>query len=386
MLVNAEDVHRKKSKGCLIFLIIIAIILLGIVALSIRYEKTLGDILGFVTKQNAQTINGKINLANNVSVNGAIYFVKNKNLWKISGSNITQVTTSGKIDEATVSPDGTTVIYSTLDNNFANMYEMNTTTGTITALDTQLNGNANIYNYLWYVDGAISSNDKEIALLSDKAKFATGVSDLSVYSMNLATPKVMKQITQGNPYTGGDQDPVFYPLNDNYLVYNKYVYYTDTQPQPYSELHVMDIAHQQSYLISDAGAGTLQPSFSSDGKYLVFAKRDTNDSVANQNTSIYIMPFNIAKFQGTTPQQAFAADYAQKVLVHQGLDSMPVFSPNNNQIAFIEEDNGTFDLYRINISLTNSKTGALQIKTSDLVPITQESEITSTSRISWIGS
>lgn len=378
-----EQYREKKVRpGCLFACIGIAVIFILVAGVGIiKFHTEIGSIVSFFKKPSTTIQTGKVTLAPSFSLNGSLYFVEDNNLWNISGSNITQVTTRHTINQISVTQDGKFAVYSTIGYNSSDLYLLNLTSRQTKKL-TNNSSSSILYNNLWNVDPTFTPDGNTIAYLSDRGKFASGVSDLGVYQMNLATLAPV-DLTQGNPYTGGDQDPTYYPLDSTYILYDKYIY-LENQPQPFSKLFLLNTQTRVSYAITPDLSGDFEPAFSDDGKYIVFAQRDYSANQATENVDLYMMPFNLSNVASTDPSEAFLADYQQKVLIHTGLDAMPVFSPDNSQVAFMTESDNNFDLAAITIQYKTAADGTVTIIPGKVRMITTNSDISTTSRLTWI--
>lgn len=375
---NQQVVSRKSKKGCCISIVVLILVIALGVGAFLKFGKSFETIISFITKHDITTKN--ITLQNPLNIAGSIYFVKDRDLWKISDSHITQVTHLGTVDEAQVSSDGMKVVYTQLFDNYSELYLLDLTTYSNTKL---LSGKSrsDLYSNLWYVDPTLSPDGTGIAMLSDKEKFYTGVDDLSVYTMDLKTSQVT-DLTQGLPYTGGDQDPAYYPLDSHYLVYNKYVY-TNGQAQPFSQLYLYNTNTKTGTPITPDFSGTLEPIFSPDGTYLAFTQRENSITQPGKYVDLYIMPFHITNLTATDAKQAFLNDYNAATLFYKGLTAMPVFSPDGKSIAFLYQENDNFNLATLNIATASNKTGEAVIQPTGFSAITTNSGITATSRLSW---
>lgn len=378
--IRGEEPKAKKRYGCLIFFFLAIILLAALVCFSFFYKDTISKIVFLFTKPSVNINSSKV-IANNFSISGSIYFIKNKNIWVANGNSVRQLTSSQGIDQISVSKDGKIIIFSRIDTNYSNIYSLNTQSEITTQL-TRTKLYPNLYNSVWNLDPILSSQQDKFAFLSDKSKFTQGNSDPSIFEMNLHTLQTT-QISHSYSYTGGDQDPVYYPLDENYILYTKYTYLQGNQ-QPFSKLYLMDIRNKQSFTLSPDEAGILSPSFSHDGKYILFLKRDTTDIALNKNNSIYIMPFQLENILQSIPDAAFLKDFSFKEFIKSGINAMPVFSPDDKNIAYFTESNNDFNLATENISISMNDIGKLNIKTSNEQFITQNSSLTTISRMSWI--
>lgn len=359
-----KRIKNRQPNKKLIIILISAII----IVLLILLFKFLNINIFNHPQDNTQTQN-KYNISNN------IYFVKANSLWKITGTNIKQVTSGKNIYQASVSPDGANLVYSNKDGNESDLYLLNLNKNVERKLTN--NKSNKLYDNLWAFDPIFSPDGSNLLYITDKSKYKSGIDDLSIYGYSLNTNQTI-QYTQGNNYTGGDQDPSYYPLDENYFIYNKYIY-DSTLPQPYTQLFMLNTKTKQSYSITPDNSGVIQATFSPDGKYIAYIKRDDPDG---KYLNLYIMPFNLNNTD-SIDNSGFINDYNNSILINKGLNAMPSFSPDGKSLAFANSINGNFELAVSELTFNKDKKGNITISPSDLHYLTNDFDVSAISRISW---
>ncbi len=316
------------------------------------------------------------------SINGSIYILNNGDIYKISGDQTKEITSVGDIYQSFVYSSSQAIIVKKYTN-YSDLFSLNLNTGS----ETQITNNSSSVfdNNLWAFDPYEYNNN--ILYLSDAGKFINGVFDLGVYKIpsNNTYKSIGTKISNPNPYTGGDQDPIYYPDGTNrYILYCRYTYLNNT-PQPLSHLVLYDSLTGNTVSITPEGSGILNPSFSPDGKYIIFAERDTN-SISNSTTSIYIMPFNINNLNDSNYEAEFTSEFNNKILVDKNaVDAMPIFSPDESEVAWIKADqNGYFNIAIANFRISVDNNGNPIPVISGTRFITNLSNLSSISRITWI--
>lgn len=296
------------------------------------------------------------------SVHGRILYVRDHELWLREGSNDRQFTRSGGLAmQPAWSPDGSEIAYVLRRKNSSDLAVMNAD-GTGTRLLTN-DESSIVDNNLWAFNPAWSQDGKQLAYLTDRGRGSSGVIDLAVWSMTLAS-RQSRQLRDPSPYSGGDADPVWRPGHPNELVYTHYAY-TDNGVAPYSQLILINVSTQQAVALTPASENAFQPAWSPSGDVLAYARRsaDHDDLAAIQVPD--------------WPDQDLTA--AGTLLV-SGMVAQPVWSPDGSQILYVgEAGDAGFDLWTVDVATSPSL--AAKGKPTQ---ITSSQRIEATSRPSWI--
>lgn len=134
----------------------------------------------------------------------------------------------------------------------------------------------NFDKMIWVADPSISPDQKTLAFVSDKDRYTTGQVDNGIYLLDRSSGK-MSQLSQPTFLTGGFANPMFNPQDANQLLVTNYQY-NHTTFAPYSMLQLFDLKKQTSVDLTTELQNAYQPSFSSDGKQLLFLSRDTESN------------------------------------------------------------------------------------------------------------
>ena len=355
--------------------VILILILVFIGYIYLRYHKIINEILN--PKSISSTQSNKVNLTYRVP--GNMYFVKSGNLWKISGNNIKQITKTGYVSDIAISPDQQSVYFSKFGQNSSNLYKMNINGSNIekiTNYPAPEYVNGAWWNGIYSVSPAFSPNGQNLVYSTNLEQVFTldPVASLGLYEIN--NNQVYNgyygqtQLTQPNPYTGGDTDPTW--PNQNFILYTHYVYLTNIA-QPDSQIMLYYIPNGQSYPVTPLSSEAMQPALSSQEKYLAFIRRQ-----GENNANLYVMKFDLGAILSDTNQ--YNDIYNNTLdLVKKGIEAQPAWSPYGPNLAFLNLSQNSFD-----IVVTGIKTNKMgKINTGSIVNITKQSNIDSTSKFYW---
>lgn len=356
---------RQPKTGLFIFLVIFV---LFVIAGALAYKKFGQFING---TQNSQYSKTRVNLTEQYSVPGHIYFVKDKNLWVANDGQVTQVTRTNDLTMPALSPDASHIIYPQMELNYSNLLYTNGKGDYISTIKN------NKRYFEWNVDPVYSPDGSKIAYLSDQAKNTTGVYDLGVWIYNLTTDR-NAQLATANPYTGGDADISWPSADPDYVMYTQYTYFTN-DPVIHPHIVISNIQTGASYDVTPQDSNTFEGSVSPDGKWLSYIKRE------NGEDNLYIMPFNTDTIT-TTPLSQDNPDYAKSTLLISGTNAQPVFAPQsldtngNYLLAYVTQSGDSFELATAQLN-NNAKKQTLTL--GKTYQITQQSQLDTTSHLYW---
>ncbi|MHB8443195.1 MAG: TolB family protein [Patescibacteria group bacterium] len=376
--INKKHIFKIKY----IFLILVVVIF---VYLVIRYFSLLSAILN---PKSLQSYNTKtVNLTNAYNLKGRLYFVKNNNLWEITGKKVKQVTYTNDVSDIAISKNGQKVAYIHFHTNFSNLYQMNINGTGITRVVNWRDPNIN--NELWSATPTYSPNGQYIAYLTNLEKIFTGVDIAGMGIFQISANKTYQSpdqqisgpnyygetdLVNPNPFTGGDAG-VTWP-NSNFILYTSYIYWTANLAQPDSQIMLYDFQTGQSYPVTPLKSEAMQPRLSPNGKYLAFLERK-----GNNNANLYTMQFNLQNILTHTETSSFTTYKKTLQTVYVGMESHPTWSPSGNSLAFMTLSNNSFDIAVIKVTV-NHKTNKLNF--SDLQHVTRGSTLDSTSKMYWL--
>ncbi|HLZ07603.1 MAG TPA: hypothetical protein VKT80_03380, partial [Chloroflexota bacterium] len=216
---------------------------------------------------------------------------------------------------------------------------------------------------LWAFGPAWSPDGSQLAYMTDRGHGETGVIDLGIWRMTLAT-KQARQLSKPRPYSGGDADPAWRPGHPNQLVYTRY-FYTDNASAALAELVLLDTSTGNWVELTPPTESSFHPAWSPQGDRLAFVKRATD------RDDLYVMPV------AETPSPDSFAPSSQLLT---GVMAQPVWSPTGDQILFMAESGDTgFDLWIVSVT-----TGADVTLKGKPVQVTNHGNVDATSRPSWI--
>ncbi len=376
---ETKNIHNNvtKKKGKFKYIVLIGILLI-IGYFIVKYNAIITNILN--PKNLHSEISKNVTLSSQYNLNGKLYFVKNNNLWEISGHNAHKITTSGNISDIAISKNGKHVAFVTFHLNFSNLHQMNINGKNDVRITNWRNPNINYE--AWSATPTYSPNGQYIAYMTNIRKLITGIpraglgvwmlpsnSRFNSYSSQLQGEK---ELTIPTRYTGGDAG-VTWP-NSNFLLYTYYIYYTGIA-QPDSQIMLYDFSTQQSYPVTPTISEAMEPRLSPNGKYLSFTQR-----TGNNGNYLYTMQFNFNSILNHTETSSFNTYKSTLQLVNQGVNSHPTWSPKGNNLSFITLSNGSFDIAVKHVNYKNNG----QLKFGQLKYITKSSNIDSTSKMYWL--
>jgi len=298
-----------------------------------------------------------------VAVNGKVLYARNGEVWLIEGANHRQFTKSGGIAlQPAWSPDGASIAYVLRHKNSSDI-AMVKADGMGTTLITD-NSSSVVDENFWAFNPVWNIDSKQVAFMSDRGRAESGIIDLAIWRMTIASKQV-RQVSDPRGLSGGDADPAWRPGHPNELVYTRY-FYGENGGAVFSQLVLIDTTTGKWVELTPPNESSYQPAWSPRGDMLVFAKRGPDRS------DLYAL----AVTDNATPTPSFAPS----TLLLSGVLCQPVWSPTGDQIMYISESSDAgFDLWLA--TLTNDTTPAIKGKP---VQVTTREQVDATSRPSWI--
>lgn len=292
--------------------------------------------------------NLQANQDNQAKFTGQIAFSDKYNIYILNGKDgsIKQVTNSGDDLQPAFSPDGSSIAYIHKGTDFSNLMTIPASGGTSKVLVNDDFGTKDVSSNYWISQPIWSPDGTLIYAPSDRGKyiapFCQPLLDFAIFQFNVSNPTHRSVVTwPDHCYAGGDQDIQYRPDNaDGQLIYTEYGYTNDDQLSV--ALHLYDLKTKKDTLLTpeDANQQVLQPSWSPDGNFVAYIKREQGQD------NLYVMPSG-----GTTNTPQFNA--SQKLL--SGMIAQPIWSPDGTEIAYIAFNNGTFNLWLAHITNTNGQ-------------------------------
>ena len=183
----------------------------------------------------------------------------------------------------------------------------------------------NIDTMNWYTDPALSTDQKQLAFVSDRDKDRTNVLDNALFVQNLSDGTLQK-IADPDPHSGGIAHPVWNPANPQNIAFDYYQY--DKNYNPYSIIEEYNLQSQNTVSLTTQEQNAYQGSFSPDGKQFIFLER-TDDIT----TVMYVA--NVTESGLSNVRSIGSGDFAY-----------PQFSNTPDTIYYLQaQGNNGYDLY-----------------------------------------
>lgn len=338
---------------------------------------------------------------------GKIYFTIDRNIWVYSGNGDTKQLTGGMdARDPSVSPDGKSIAFIARYKYNSDLVYMSTGGGHVSRL---LSGAGQYFtnsggfiqsSHHWFAQPAWSLDGGHVLFLSDLQKDyfwanqGLGANfdqapfvDMQVFMVPLHNPPPMSVIRSSGLVAfafygdGGNRDPGFRPGHPTEIIFTHYAY-DSSQTHQVIQLFLEDITqvtnhperHYRPALLpqdpkDDPGIaitpplldlGSLQPTFSPDGHWITYIRRE---SATSMGLSIMPVPEGVTSDPNNPAvEQKALQPYQKSVHILSGqFISQPVWAPDGKQIAYLSFNNGTFDVWLVNVTL-DPKTGTYKIE------------------------
>ena len=346
-----------------------------------------------------------ISTSNNAKFAGELMFVKAGNIFIFNGADdkLKQVTFDGDSFQPSLSRDGKTIAFELHKpgNDYSDLATMPLSGGTPTLhTDNRLlckcdPDQSGVYHYEFWAGNPIWTGDgQNLIFLSDFFKgMATtptrdnrtcpynadkdyiqdlGIAEIPANAQALpavpvrpARPNPPKQLAWPYCYAGGDQDLSLRPgVSDTEVLFTSFEYIPPQQSDLGAQISLLilpnDSKTERIIQLSplDAKSIPLEPSFSPDGRYITYIRRE------NSQDNLYIMPVD-ATITGTPNDESYLLEdgtnsvyytntdyYMKSQLLASGIIGQPVWG-SNNTLFFTIFDNGEFNLYMARVKFSN---------------------------------
>lgn len=302
-----------------------------------------------------------------VSVPGRLFATKHRTLYRFSGTRLASLFSGTHIKDPAVSADGTRLAFAQLDDQSSTIV----VSDPLGANRQAITPASAPEGALWAFAPSFSADSQHIAYLTDRGKLPSNPqnlqpNDLAIWIYDVSRAQ-SRQLVPPIPYTGGDSDDLFRPGTSEELIYTTYLY--GGQPlQPVARLTWVSSRSGARVYLSPDGARNFEPAISPDGRFMAFihAEAGTDD--------LYVAPLAPTYTRDPRPYPAEAG-----VLLQAGMVSQPVWAPDGSAIAFLMLANGSFDLFILPVTSTDSGVRA----TGPAQAVTHGSFLDADSRLAW---
>lgn len=355
-----------------------------------------------------------INTSDQLIFKGKIYFTLDRNLYMLDGDrNLHQLTRHIDVRDPAVSPDGKWIAFIIRYQNWSDLAYMPAAGGRWKVLrsgkGTYVKSAGPYAPYstaFWYAQPCWSADSTHLLFLSDWAKryvdpgVPSYLLDMQIFSIALADPTAMPQEVAYATYgDGGLRDPAYRPGHPDQIVYTDYRYDVSGTKQ-LIQLYLEDpdaianhpgkyrpgasnIEYDPAVALTPAlsDVANLEPVFSPNGNTLLYVRREDGTHM-----SLYTMP--IAESVTATPNNPITAQQAlvpynhASRLISGTLLSQPIWSPDGQQIAYIDYQNSTFNIWLLNV-VDNSQTAVYRVKDTPIQLTDAGGHLDADSRPCW---
>ncbi len=359
---------------------------------------------------------GNINTNQDARFKGQIIFVKNRNIFVLDGktNKLTQLTTGNNTLQPSLSPDGKTLALEVRQSNnfYSDIATMPFQPGaaptmiTDDSLHNTSDGVPRHYEF-WANNPIWTADGQNIIYLSDYFKgglttrnyynqtcagLASGdwILDMGIVEMPANAQPAPAVATNGrtNPpkqlawpycYAGGDQNLSLRPgVSDTEILFTSFQY-TGQQLDLTAQLSLLIVSPDGNSSViqlspSDPNAIPLEPSWSPDGKYITYIRRE------NQEDNLYIMPVPDTTITGTPNDEVYLLNgggkttyytnttyYSQSQKLAEGIYGNPVWG-DSSHIVFMKFDTadngGKFNLFLATLKFATPTAGPTANPTS----------------------
>ena len=181
----------------------------------------------------------------------------------------------------------------------------------------------------WTSQPVLLSSSPRAYVLSDHDKQTTGVGDLAVWELDLASGQLV-QITHPPAYGGGDQDVTVNPQASRQIVFTRYAY--DEAGQLMEQLQWLDVLAGTLVPLTPADHRVRQAQLAPDGTHLAFVQTD------GQEENLYA---------GTLDTSGGSPTLAHVTLLAHGQIAQPAWSPDGTAIAYAAVAGDAFQLWSL---------------------------------------
>jgi hypothetical protein len=254
-----------------------------------------------------------------------LLFAAKGDLWETNGERTKQLTHNGHLSQPSLVDDA--LVYVERQKNYSDLWFVQAG-----AAPRRLTHGASpdVSANHWVAQPVLLPDSRGIDVLSDQNKDTTGVGDLAIWQLDLATES-LRQMTHPPPYTGGDQDVAIDPHEPGTIVFTRYIYAANGQL--IEQLTWLEAGSDQTVALTTPDHPARQASFAPDGTGLAFVQTD------GQVDGLYV-----GRLETDPPR---LLDVQQ---VATGTNAQPVWSPDGNALAYVALTNHQFDLWVRSIS------------------------------------
>ena len=265
---------------------------------------------------------------------GTLYLAQNGDIYRLSDGFFTDLhlsTASGSWMQPAYVPNSQDIVAVLRAAEYSNLYLLNSQGSIIRRLSNNANVHLDtVYLNHWMFYPHMGADGNTLYFSYDQPKNSSTLAvDFSVWSGTLSAKLAAAQLTNSNPFTGGDVDPT--PMASGTIIYSKYAIGSGNA---YSQVALQGKPLSKPIILTTPAQDCGQPAPSPDGTKVAM--------ICIGGTGLQSTRLEVATLNGTTLS-------TPRVVVAHCLCNAPSWSPSGDNLLYMNASNpdGNFGLWYI---------------------------------------